>query len=799
MFRGAIVFAFLLNRFSTILVTATVVSASMVSDVMVSSLLAETTEGSSPPPLSIESLFHPKKRFQYVESTSPATRWISDANGIALLLIRRDKQWMQVLPNQSTDGQSPPETAWPGTQTLVSQLTSLGDVDEKKALTLVNDWIGSSRSLDSSLITIESSVAIAGLKEKPRWITRQSSSWKDPTLSPDGRRVAYIQDHDLYVMNIESGRVIRLTDDGSTTKLNGRLDWVYQEEVYGRGNFKAFWWSEDSGSIAFLRIDTTQVNSFTFTTSNGPRGGSVITRYPKAGDPNPSAELWVAKLGRLSDDSFSIKPVFVPSALNLPSDSLIVRVGWRDKTSELVFAHTNRIQSELTLWIYDVLADTIPTPIVKESSNQWLEILGLPHWLPDGDFLWLSDLPSGYRRVWRISKDGSRRTPLTPENFNVRELVAVNQDDGIAWVTGDLNRGFVGQHVYQLSLETIESSDRTLHRVTDEFPWHNVSISSDHRWMVDRSSSLNQATTTSLAPLRRFHSQADKPAAADHDQAVFISTTLHREELRFPGTQIIPDWVTVPTPDNFQLSAYVFTPVGRQTTTPQTDAPTKQFPVLIDVYGGPLAPTVRDAWSSSRYLFHQFLASQGIGVMVVDNRSSGGKGLVDTWAIHRRVGAVETKDMIAAAQWLKTQPWVDGERIGIRGWSFGGFLTLHAMTHSTEFAFGIAGGSVTDWRNYDSIYTERYMGLPSENANGYESTSPLKAAKRLHGNLLMLHGEVDDNVHLANTLQMAEALQEAGKQFEMMIYPGSAHGVRSGMPTYHLMMTTWNFLERQTR
>ena len=756
-----------------------------------------------PPPLSIDTLYHPKNRFKYVESASPATRWITADDGSPRLLIRRDKGWMQIDPQAKRGDDAEPEKLWPGTETLVSQLTSLGDVDEKKARGIVAGWIMSDRSLDKTLLRIDDSIAIVGFKQNPRWITRQSSHWNDATLSPDGQRVAFVQDHDLYVMNIETGRMMRVTDDGSPTRLNGRLDWVYQEEVYGRGNFKAFWWSDDSRSIALLRIDNSKVRTYTFTTSDGPRGGTVAERYPKSGDPNPLAELWVVTLGQSSEDSVSLKPIFTPASSDAADDSLIVRVGWRPESTELVFAQTNRVQSELTLWRYDASSGAPPTPIVRESSNQWLEILGLPQWLSGGDFLWLSDLPSGRRRVWRISEDGSRRIPLTPENFDVRELVGVDQDNSVGWVTGDIQRGIVGQHLYQFSLDSDNTNSDKIERLTDDLPWHNISISDDHRWIVDRASSLTEPTVTSLIAIRSSIDDRNATAAnvqLDEKTPESIEPfRLHTETLRLPGKPVDPVWATVKTPDGLELPGYVFPPVGHEKVAAGKDKESKKFPVLIEVYGGPLAPSVRDSWSSTRYLFHQFLANEGIGVMVVDNRSSGGRGLADAWSIHRRVGELETQDMVAATDWLKSQAWVDGDRIGIRGWSFGGFLTLHAMTHSKAFAVGVAGGSVTDWHNYDSIYTERYMGLPSDNKAGYESTSPVKSADKLHGRVLLLHGEVDDNVHLANTLQMAEALQNAGKPFDMMIYPGSAHGIRHGMPTYHLMITTCEFLRRELK
>jgi dipeptidyl-peptidase-4 len=797
------------------------------------------------PPLSLDTIYHPQKRHKYLDSPAPATRWIEGDDGSPQLLIRREQGWTRhdpwsLLdpdsgvtdpPNDATgnaaevtegEDESSPEPVWPGVETLVRQLMGLGDVDEPKARGIVDGWIGSSeKSLRSSLVRIDNSIAIAGLEQTPRWVTRQAGQWDDPMLSPDGSRVAFVQDNDLYVMTIRTQQLIRITDDGSPTRLNGRLDWVYQEELYGRGNFAAFWWADDSRSLAFLRLDNSRVHPFTFTTSDGPRGGTEAQRYPKAGDPSTSAELWVATLGDELDSSVSLTPVFTPQTVpssydpdnGVAGEPLIVRVGWRPVSGELIFVQTNRVQNELTLWRYDVRSagrsgsgQTGPSVILRERCDQWLEVIGLPRWLPDGDFLWLSDLPSGRRRLWRISGDAARRAPLTPEGFDVRELAAVNADTLVAFVTGDLQRGTIGQQLYRISIEPeygtpMAGPPRPMTRMTGELPWHNVSLCENQAWMVDRASGLTQPTVMSLV---QIGDPAGKPGLGisvdptdlANGDGPLASRELHRERLNLPGPAIEPNWVTISTDDGVDLPAYVFPPAGA-VGSPQSAASSGRFPVLIEVYGGPLAPSVRDSFASSRYLFHQLLASQGIGVMVVDNRSSGGRGLADAWSIHRRVGEVETRDLVAAAQWLKSNAWVDGDRVAVRGWSFGGFLTLHAMTHSDMFAAGVAGGSVTDWRNYDSIYTERYMGLPTENVSGYDSTSPLKAADKIHGRVLLLHGEVDDNVHLSNTLQMTAALQNAGKRFDLMIYPGSAHGVNGGMPVYHLMTTTMEFLERE--
>ncbi len=778
---------------------------------LTTSLRGEQPDPEVVPPLSVETIFHPDQRFSYLTDAIPATRWTTADDGTSRLLIRRGEAWQQIDP---AAGDASEEADWPGAERLIDQLVSLGDVDPAAARAVVNRWIGDpTRSLDQALLRVGDSLVIAGLTTEPRRIARQAAGWNDPTLSPDHRWVAFVQNNDLYALQIDSGRVLRITDDGSETRLNGRLDWVYQEEIYGRGNFRAFWWSDDSRAIALLRIDNSRVPLFTFTTSEGPHGGTVSERYPKAGDPIPHAELWVARLvdppvavaepasepdtepaavgatgSRPDRHSFPLTPVYTPDR---DEERLIVRVGWREGAGELIFQQMNRLQNESTLFRCAVGSTGVgdPEPLLHEHCGQWLEVIGLPTWLTGGDFLWLSDLPSGRRRLWRLAPDGGDRIPLTPDGFDVRGLVSVDQQSGYAWVTGDDRRGSVGQQLYRVALDpnpSAKSADGSddFRRVTSGDAWHQVSISTDHRWMVDRRSRLHEPWRLTLLGLTDF--PADSPADAPGQPRL-----LQAETLRFPGEPIEPEWFRFATDNGPELPGYVIRPPG----VGQPDTP--KLPVLIEVYGGPLAPSVRDSWANQRYLLHQYLANEGIAVVVIDNRSSGGRGLADAWSIHRRVGEVETQDVLSAVAWLQNQAWVDPARMAIRGWSFGGFLTLHTMTHSDAFVAGVAGGSVTDWRNYDAIYTERYMGLPEENRAGYDATSPVMAAERMHGRPLLVHGEVDDNVHLANSLQMAAALQQAGKPLELMIYPGSAHGVRGGMPTYHLMRTTIEFLKRE--
>jgi len=720
----------------------------------------------SVPDLSVDTLYHPKNRFKYVESPTPAIRWINDGSDVPTLIVKRDDGWKQVA---LANGEETPCTI---VAVYAPMLRKLEGVDEKRASSAVSHWLSNTdQASDTALVTIDDSIALVGINQPARWVSRAAKTWREISLSPDSKQIAYVETNDLYVMHLASGRVTRITDDGSPTKLNGILDWVYQEEIYGRGNYRGYWWRDDSAAISFLRLDTSAVAEYSITDSKEPKGRTLVERYPKAGDAIPSVELWCAKIDGTSIDSVPIlKPLLQDS---LAPDTLITRVGWHEQTGQALVQTSNRIQNDVSLHLIDVDNPARVNILVREQTDKWLEVHELPKVLKNGDYVRLSDLPAGRRRLWKMSADGASRIPLTPDDFDVRELLFVDDDGNYAIVTGDRLRNTIGQQLYRVDLVSVSAPMR----LTDESPWHAVSISHDGKWMVDRVSSLSTPTTASLRSLI----DKDKPAIL-----------IHQERLKLKRVPMQTSWHSIPAKNGVTLPAYVIRPSSEDSAA--DESPAKKYPVLIEIYGGPLAPSVRDAWSSGRYLFHQMLAQEGIAVMVVDNRSSGGRGLADSWTIHRRMGEVETKDMVAAAEWLGRQHWVDAKRIAIRGWSFGGFLTLHAMTHSDKFIAGVAGGSVTDWRNYDAVYTERFMGLPADNKAGYDATSPKLAASKMHGRVLMLHGEVDDNVHLANTLQMANELQRAGKPFEMMIYPGAAHAVHAPDQNYHLMMMTMEFL-----
>lgn len=723
----------------------------------------ETTsakKADGPPVLSLESLFHPSQRFDY-DGSLPATRWIDEKP--SRLLVRRKEDWKVV------DLGSGEETPCSLVDQLMRRLQELEGVGEKQAKRSAMSIVGRMKSSDETVLArLEKSLAIVSASKPARWLTRDAAGWGNATIDPTARRVAYTRDGDLFVVDAETDRSLQLTNDGTDTLLDGVLDWTYQEEIFGRGNFRGFWFSPDGQWLAMLRIDISGIQPYTLSAASSQRGKGNVSRYPKAGDPIPQAELLVWDLREFESG-------VVPSPISLvkstPERELIVTgVWWHAHRHRLLFCVSDRLQTWRELRVVDdemlVTRQQPSRLLIREESPAWVEPPVAPAWLEDGSLVWRSEVPSGRTRLYHISSDGQVVTPASPDNFDVRKFW-VSADGGVAIVTGDAQTRTVEQHAYRIDLKT-ESGTPILEPITDGAGWHATDCSPDGKWIVDRFSSP-------MTPGRLGVKSVTDSTALE----------LGTAELKVVDSMVQPELLRIPASDGFSLPAMLFKPAEASDTKPSA--------VVIEVYGGPQAPVVSSRWQGAKTLYRQLLAKQGIATLLVDNRSSCGN-LSDTWAIRHRVGEIEMQDVQVAVDWLKSQAWVDSDRLAIRGWSFGGFLTLYAMTHSEDFAAGIAGGSVTDWGEYDAFYTERYMGLPKDNQDGYAATAPVALAEKLHGRVLLIHGESDDNVHPANTMRMARELQKAGKDFRLMIYPGAAHAVHQPQQAWHMAQMTHRFL-----
>lgn len=576
------------------------------------------------------------------------------------------------------------------------------------------------------------------------------------TFSPDGQKVAFVREHDLYVVDL-SGRERRLTTDGNAQRLNGKLDYVYQEEIYGRGNFKGFWWSPDSSRLAFLQLDERLVPEYTIVDDMEQHPNVKTFAYPKAGDPNPRVALKIvpADGGKIVD---------VDNARYTGGEFLIVNVTWAPDAKSVTYQVQNREQTWLDL--VSATTDGKSKALFRETTKAWVDPLGEPEWLPDGSFLWQSER-TGWRHLYHYKSDGTLIRQVTNGEWEVRD---VGGSDGQVVYFSGTERSPIGGDTYRINLD-----GTGLKRLSQAEGTHAATFNPKLTHYVDKWSDFDTPDQIRVhrSDGRELYVVDANPVSLDYD---------------LPPVEFLQ----VKTRDGFPMEAVLVKP-------PDFD-PAKKYPVFQLTYAGPHAPKVANKWGGQgmqSLLFLQFVAQQGFVSWICDNRTASGKGAVSAWPAYKQLGEVELRDLEDGVSWLKSQPWVDGNRIAIFGWSYGGFMVAYAMTHSKSFAAGISGAPVTDWRNYDSVYTERVMLMPQNNPEGYDKSAPKLAAKNLHGHLLLLHGVADDNVHPQNTMQFAQELQQAGIPFEMMLYPRTRHTVVNKKTTMHIQMSILDFLKRR--
>ena len=705
--------------------------------------------------LTIDDIFDPAKKVNF-NGTTPTVRWLKDGNHYLVTneASRTDVPRLQKV-NAATGQASPffdaakmqaAFAALPGVSAAdARQLAGRGNYNLNPAETAVLiNWAN-----DLFYYELGSDRAIR--------LTSNPEPEVSEEFSPDGRMVSFVRENNLYVEDVSMQRRERaLTRDGSAKILNGRLDWVYQEELYGRGNFGAYWWSPDSTTIAFLRFDETPVPEFTVVDHIPLYQNVEVTPYPKAGAPNP-----IVKLGVVNASGGEIR--WVDTFKYQPADFLISRVMWSPDSKNVVFQAQNREQTFLDVNFADA-RDGKSKTIIHESSKGWVGINEQPLWLKDGSFLWASER-NGWEHLYHYAADGKLLRQVTDGKWEVRTIEGVDEQNGLIYFTGTKD-SHIAPGGYRIKLD-----GSGLTRLTTSEGTHRMDVSPTFNYFINVWSDLNTPSQV------RLFDASGKLVRVIAENKV---DALKQYKL---GTA---ELLQVKTRDGFVMEAMMIKP-------PDFDR-SKKYPVMSFTYGGPHAPQVRNAWGSATYMWHQLLAQKGYIIWVCDNRTASGKGLESTWPVYRNFGELELRDIEDGLTWLKSQPYIDGSRIGIWGWSYGGFMTSYALTHSQSFKIGIAGGSVTDWRDYDSIYTERYMGTPQNNPEGYKKSSPLHAAKDLHGKLLLIHGAIDDNVHMQNTMQFVYELQKAGKQFDLMLYPKQRHGVSDPLQLKHMRQMMTDFI-----
>jgi dipeptidyl-peptidase-4 len=577
-------------------------------------------------------------------------------------------------------------------------------------------------------------------------------------LSPDGKRIAFVRDNNLWMTDLATGAETQLTRDGSETIINGTTDWVYEEEL---GLADAFRWSPDGKRIAFWHFDQSPVPQFPLV-DELPLYPQVKTlRYPIAGSPNSRVSLGVIDLAANNATTW----LDVGSG----NDQYLARMEWVGSDS-LVVQRLPRKQNTVDVLMVSATSGK-PRTMFTDRDSAYVDVEGgeLRFVNNDRQFLWLTDR-TGWRQLFLYGRDGRPVRQLTKDGVDVLSVVAVDEKSGWLYYTAAAPTP-VERNVYRVKLTGVGSVPE---RITPEPGAHTVSVAPGNRLAVDFYTNLNTpptATLYELPSMRQVRVITDNAALKSR----LASLRMHPAEL-----------FKVPMPDGTLLDGWRIVP-------PDFDS-TRHYPVLMYVYGGPAAPTVVDAYGGSRYLFHQMLAQKGYIVVSVDNRGAAFRGRAFRKVTQYHMGVQESQDQIDAARWLATRTWVDPARIGIWGWSYGGYMTLMSTTRGgSVFKTGLAVAPF-DWRLYDTIYAERYMGMPDENADGYRVSSPKTYADNLSARLLIVHGTGDDNVHPQNTYQFADRLEAAGKVFSMMLYPNRTHGIFEGGVTPQVYDTFAHFI-----
>jgi len=577
----------------------------------------------------------------------------------------------------------------------------------------------------------------------------------DPQFSPDGARLALVRDGDLYVIDIDSGDERRLTADGGGPVINGAADWVHREEL---DIDSGYCWSPDSGRIAFMRFDQAGVRQWPLMNYEDEDPAVTLQYYPRPGEPNAVVRVGVA------DVDGSGEPVWIDPGRGADGEWYLARLAWLPAGDTLVLQRLSRDQRRLELLSVPIDGGE-PATLLEETDPHWVNLADDLRFHGDGGFLWSSER-DGWRHLYRCPAGGGEPKQLTAGPWPVDEVVGLDEKNGQVYFTAG-EKSLLERHLYRTGLD-----GGGLTRLTRAPGWHTITMAPGCGAYVDKH-------CTAHRPPRFTLQRADGALLGNiHEGA---GSALRRYRLR------PPEFVEIIAEDGARLPGALLLP-------PNLDR-SKKHPVLVYTYGGPHAQIVRDAWrTTSPWL--QMMAQRGFVVFWMDNRGSARRGAAWERAVAERLGEQELQDQLAGLAWLRALPFVDPERIGIYGWSYGGTMVLNAMLRSPgAYAAGAAVAPVTHWREYDTIYTERYMGRPSENERNYKVTAPVNHAERLEGALLLAHGTADDNVHFRNTAKMVRALVDAGKPYELAIYPGKGHSILGPVNRTHIFGRLTRFFE----
>ena len=571
--------------------------------------------------------------------------------------------------------------------------------------------------------------------------------------SPDGRMISYIHNNNLYIKNLETDKVTRLTDDGSKNEIiNGTTDWVYEEEF---SLIKGYSWSPDSKLIAFLRFDEKNVKEFSMPIYGEIYPDNYQFKYPKAGEENSkvTAQIITIKTGEITQ-------------LNLSNYEYIPRFSWSPVSNQLIIQTLNRHQNEVSYYLFDFNNSKLFSKLFfKENSNTYIDIDNELVILRDGKNIIRTSDQDGYNHIYKLGFDGSQ-TQITKGNWDVIEFLGVDDKSNLIYFSSS-EPSATQKSVYSIQLD---GTNKKL--LTKNLGYNEAEFLKGMKYFTLNYSNANQPPIYSLC---RSDGTLLRILESNQELAKKINS--------YPISK--KEFMTIDA-NGIQLNAWMIKPVNFDSS--------KKYPVYMTVYGGPGHNEVLDSWDGSDYMYHQLLAQKGYIVFSVDPRGTLYRGSNFKKSTYLQLGKLEIEDIINCAKELQKLNYVDSARIGIMGWSFGGFLSSLAITKGADlFKMAIAVAPVTNWRFYDNIYTERFMRTPNENKEGYDSNSPIHFVNKLKGKFLLIHGSADDNVHYQNTMEMISAMVDANKQFDIFIYPNRNHGIYGGNTRNHLFKLILNY------
>lgn len=582
---------------------------------------------------------------------------------------------------------------------------------------------------------------------------------QEATFSPDGTKIAYGYKNNLFVKDLNSGTTTQITFDGEKNKIiNGITDWVYEEEF---GFVRAFEWNAASDKIAFIRFDETQVPEFSMDVYGSALYPTQdVFKYPKAGEANALVSLHLYELKTDTVTEVKVNKDY--------TDFYIPRIKWTNDPDVLSAHYLNRHQNELDLWFIDAKNQTA-TLVLEERDVAYVDVTDNLTFLKDNSFIWTSE-KDGYNHIYHYSKEGDLINQVTKGNWEVTSYYGYDEKSHRIFYQSTEN-GSINRDIYSIKL-----NGRDKERLTKSEGTNRASFSADFSYFIN---TFSNASTPPEYTLNDAKTGDLIKSIKDNDK---LSETL----LDYKTSK--KEFSTIHVNGN-DLNMWMIKPAD-------FDA-SKEYPLFMYQYSGPGSQSVSNTWNSVNDYWYQYLAQKGYIVACVDGRGTGYKGADFKKVTQKELGKYEVEDQIEAARQLGKLPYIDASRIGIWGWSYGGFMSSNALFKGNDvFKMAIAVAPVTSWRFYDSVYTERYMTTPQENPSGYDDNSPINHVDKLKGDFLLIHGTADDNVHVQNTMRMVEALVQANKQFEWMIYPDKNHGIYGGNTRLHLYTKMSDFIDR---